>query len=123
MSKAPPLPALPDAKVKLAKKLLAFIRSWEEMEKHWVQLELAGDNLEEQLKAARKCPEFERLCTEAFSIKEAKEIISRLQEKITDAKIKNQASQQALIEEFEGHQKKFYQLRQEVERTMSGAHS
>lgn len=115
-----PLPALPDTKLKLAKKLLTLIKSWDEMEKLWVQLEMAGDNLDEQMKASLNCSEFKRLCTNSFSEKEANEIILSLQSKINCAKDKNKASENALIEELEGHQKKFYQLRQEVERTLPG---
>jgi hypothetical protein len=90
------------------------------MEKLWVQLEMAGDNLDEQMKASMNCSEFERLCTKSFNEKEANEIILNLQSKINAAKGKNNTSEQALIEELESHQKKFYQLRQEVERTLSG---
>jgi len=117
-----PLSALPDGKIKLARKLLAMVGAWQITERQWVQLELAGDNLQEQLKATDHCTEFRQLASSTFSSDpEAPGIIIRsLQDKIQVCLVKNEASLNALIAELESQQKRFYQFRQEVEKSLLG---
>jgi hypothetical protein len=82
---------------------------------------MALENLNEQLKAATdNCKEFIAICTEALGPRKAGEAVWQLQQKIKAAIVNTKKLQDDTLAELEGHQKKFYQLRLEIEKSLLG---
>lgn len=113
---------LPDLKIKSTRKLQGLLQTWQAYEARWIDLELVLDNLGEQLKAASgPNTDFIQFCKASVKLDgQVPHILPNLAFKINAAIRKTMASQQDLLTELEAHQKKFYQLRLEVERSLLG---
>ena len=110
--------SLPEARIRLAKRLHGFLVQWDGLERQWASVEVALENLGEQQAAGQHCPTFGKMLDRNGI--ESSRVLEALQHKIGLAVEKTEAIQGSLLGEMEALQKRFYQLRQEIEKSLQG---
>lgn len=110
--------SLPEARIRLAKRLHGFLIQWDGLERQWASVEVALENLEEQRAAAEHCPTFGKVIDRNGI--DSTRVLEALRHKIELAVGKTEAIRDSLLGEMDALQKRFYQLRQEIEKSLQG---
>lgn len=113
--------SLPDARLNQTRKLITLVNGWRDIERQWIQTEMALDNLQEQLNAVTgSCKEFVDICVEALGEEKGLGVTWKLDQNIRVAIEKTRKMQDGVLADLESHQKKFYAHRLEIEKSLQG---